>query len=172
MCAVRPRIDQPPSWRGSSAVLEDMCAFVAVLDTAFRPTCALVIVCMLDTLLLSVGPMLLSSILLRNRNPLLPQSGKVNVSITHHYKYTWLCVKLSFSYQTHAHSSHPSIHPSSHTSKSLEKLTKGIVSYHPPLLLPCISGHFAQRRLRRIAAKNDPLKKDTQNAFRYASRKE
>lgn len=43
--------------------------------------------CLLDTLLLSVGPMLLL-LLLRNRNPLLPQSGKVNVSITHHYKYT------------------------------------------------------------------------------------
>jgi hypothetical protein len=69
VCAVRPRIDERSSWRGASAVLEDMCAFVAVLDTAFRPACELVIVCLLDTLLLSVGPMLSVLVLLRNRNP-------------------------------------------------------------------------------------------------------
>lgn len=71
-----------------ASVLRGACAFVVILDTAFRLSCELVIVCMLDTLLLSVGPVLLSSVLLRNRNPLLPQSGKVNVSITHHCKYT------------------------------------------------------------------------------------
>jgi hypothetical protein len=50
-------------------VLEGMCAFVAVLDIVFRPACKLVIVCLLDTLLLSVEPVLLVLVLLRNRNP-------------------------------------------------------------------------------------------------------